>query len=814
MQYTFKYGYIYILCLFISSIGYAQVAPLTNDALLEKLASYSKTNPSNLLFVHTDKTLYTNNETIWFSAYLLRSESTGPGSHTILSAALVREDNRNVQLQSKYLMQDGLSFGSLTLPDSIPPGNYQLIASTNVLDEAGMPIAVFSQPVTIKSITQQNFNASLILLDTLLTNGMVRAKLTVNITVPVGKEKISVDYRVGKGISRSVALNENSYIIAIPEEELSQAQPMLMTSIRYNNQVQHLNIRLPHPLAKGIHVRFFPEGGNLTDGLLSTIAWEAKTSGGLPIPVRGILYKNNLPVDTLNTNSYGIGRFDLKADRNSNYKLKLSDQHDLERDTLYTLPEATQDGIVIQLQEAVVNDTLHMVIYSHTAKTVRVLVHDYRDPYASFTIKAQPQGIRASIALQAIPKGLKTITVLDEQGRPLAERIFFAHYDQRVNAVIKTGKNSYSRKDSVHLSLRLTDPAGKPLRGIVSIAVVQDNRIEGSKQRDIESYVYLDDPLGSLPRDPAGRGILNKQYLEDILLVKGWRRYTWMDLTDTNAKDLITHHTQPAAITGKVFFRNKPLNKPVEINILRDTRFDVITSGNDGSFVLDMDKLIITEGSSIVLNVNGKNSDDYTFKFQDPYQAMNDSIARHISIPPSGLVKLKANSNDQVLDGMQRMIALQPVTITANRNDGRLFGTKRGPNKCGDYVCVADILNCPFHAADFYNRPPIIGEEYKVYTGSKFMSKTTYLGCQTNKSLFTVNGIYLSREFYGVNDNPDYLSEPQFVSTLFWRPGEIISPEGNNLSFVAGDITGPFRVVVQGLAGTDVLFGEGSFVVK
>jgi hypothetical protein len=113
-------------------------------------------------------------------------------------------------------MQDGLSFGSLSLPDSIPPGSYQFIASTNVLDGFGKPLALFSQLLTIKSITQQNFNASLALLDTIVTNSSVRAKITVNITVPADKEKISVDYRAGKGISRSVVLNENSYIITIP----------------------------------------------------------------------------------------------------------------------------------------------------------------------------------------------------------------------------------------------------------------------------------------------------------------------------------------------------------------------------------------------------------------------------------------------------------------------------------------------------------------------------------------------------------------------------------------------------------------------
>lgn len=71
-------------------------------------------------------------------------------------------------------MAQGLAFGSLALPDIIPPGNYQLIASTNVLGPDSLPLAVYTQSITIKSITQQDFTATLSLIDTVVTDGAVR----------------------------------------------------------------------------------------------------------------------------------------------------------------------------------------------------------------------------------------------------------------------------------------------------------------------------------------------------------------------------------------------------------------------------------------------------------------------------------------------------------------------------------------------------------------------------------------------------------------------------------------------------------------
>jgi hypothetical protein len=42
------------------------------DSISLKMARYASSKNNDLLFVHTDKHIYTNNEFIWFSAWLLR----------------------------------------------------------------------------------------------------------------------------------------------------------------------------------------------------------------------------------------------------------------------------------------------------------------------------------------------------------------------------------------------------------------------------------------------------------------------------------------------------------------------------------------------------------------------------------------------------------------------------------------------------------------------------------------------------------------------------------------------------------------------
>lgn len=799
------------ICFLLIGAAYAQ-SQITDSLILEKFELHSRLNPSNLLFVHTDKTIYTNNETVWFSAYLIESDRAYSQRHSILSIAIVAEDSREVILQKNYLMKNGLSFGSVLLSDSIPPGNYQFIASTNVLDKNGKPIAVFTQALTIKSITLNSFNASLSLLDSVVTNGFIRASLNVSPKESSPKSKIQyvVTYRVGKGKKQTAVLkqNERSHTLFIPASELVQANPTLLTTVTFDKEVQHLSVKLPELNLSQMDIRFFPEGGNLVNGLPGIIAWEAKTGQNVPIKLQGILCRNGIPFDTILTNSYGLGSFKLRPDPESIYTLKIPANNYFKKDTIYTLPKALNDGVILRLSDAIVNDTLKLNLYSKSVRPVRVLIHNYNKVFAFFKIQAIPNGTKVSIALPSLPKGISTVTILDDIGRPLAERLFFAHYDEQIKALIQTAKLVYNRKEKVHVKLKLTEKNGKPVEGIVSVAVVQDNRIESNKQQDIESYVYLNYHLGNLPKDPSGRSYTNKDYLEDIMLVKGWSRFTWQNLLQVTPQDTLV--TQTPQLRGRVTHNNKLLKKPVKVSVIRDSLFALLTTADDGSFDIQEDQLLTTEGRTVLASVNEKNKIGFVIETDNPFIEISQKLADQIDYQTPRLGLLSQTSSDLQLKGIERTIALQEVIVDGDKNDYSLYGMNgSGPNACGDYVCVFGILNCANHAGGL---PPIKGQKYR---------NVVYQGCILERSsneemtIFKLNPVFTAREFYGVNTDPAGLIEPQFLSTLFWSPGLMNNAKGETeFSFFTGDITGKFRIIVQGAGINDVIFGESSFMVK
>lgn len=793
----------YAVFLLFTSHAFSQTKGINPDTLQAKLNLYSKVNAAGLLYVHTDKTLYTNNEPIWFAGYLINNGLGNFDDHTIISVSLMREDDRKIVCEQQNIMKQGLGNGSLIIPDNVPPGNYLFNACTNVLDQHGKPVAVFSQPVTIKSIADRRFNATLALLDTVAVNGFIRASVVLNIKDEKRYGKPIIAYTAGSGKTERITLSDkqSSAGFDIPVSQIKGVDPILLTEVTYNYDTIYLSIKLPKVQAKGLNIRFFPEGGNLAEGLESIVAIEATTKAGLQVPLTGILFKDDKPINTLSTNSYGVGRFSLKPDKGSHYSFKVKANNYLDRDSIYPLPNVIENGVIMRFNQAVVNDTLRVTLYSKVQRKVQVLVHNYKEAFTIFDSEAYPEGKKISLVLPTLPKGVATVTLLDEESRPIAERLFFAHYDNKITATIRTVKPIYNKRDSVAVTLSLKDHKGIPLQGLLSVAAVQENRMERIKKQDIESYVYLNHDLGNLPVDPLGRGFDNKPYLEDVFLTRGWRRYSWQSLMQSKATDTLSMGPSPL-IRGNLVYDGKPLKKPRDIVVFRHTVLSKFSTEKDGSFILKQDQLEVEEGKNVRLWVALGNEKGYDLRVTNPFAEINNRIAEEAVVISRGFTKSAESSADQQLKGFENSILLKEANIRAEKPNDFMIGHA---NACGDYVCVFGILNCRNHSPwNSKVRPPVKGE---------VTSEGVYQGCTTNGQ--QVPAVFMAREFYGLNREPDGVLEPQFLSTLFWKPGLVTNEKGETtFSFFTGDITGKFKIIVQGIGENNVINAVGDLTVK
>jgi len=101
------------------------------------------------LFLHTDKAIYVNNEYIWFSAYLLNTTTTDTAAHTLYTVLCERNKQEPV-LAERFLVRYGFGQGAILLPDSLPAGEYNLLAYLNG-DSIQHRSPLFHQPISVRS---------------------------------------------------------------------------------------------------------------------------------------------------------------------------------------------------------------------------------------------------------------------------------------------------------------------------------------------------------------------------------------------------------------------------------------------------------------------------------------------------------------------------------------------------------------------------------------------------------------------------------------------------------------------------------------
>lgn len=811
------YYLLLIICLFNTNV-YCQT---DNAGLIQqKIEAFNKAQFRAPLFLHIDKTVYTENEPIWFSAYLLNNDSVDFSKHKVLHLFLFRQDDRSVALSGKFKIEKGMSAGDIILPDSIPAGKYELFAYTNIMDGNNKPATTFRTPITIKSTSVPRFKSSIELLDSAVNGESIRARLAVNMDSKNKTYPIAY-FTAGEDTLQVVKIKKNETIVDIPTTYLAANKPVLHTTVKYNNQVQHLNTILPRSAKKNLHVSFFPESGDLVAGLPSLVAIEVKDEEGNPVSLTGYLYKGDSIVDTIETNSNGTGKFNIIPENNYVYSVKIKSSAHLAKDTVYNLPKLSKNKLTFHLPEAVTDDTLRLHLFNKRkdATFLQILIRNHNGFYILFKAKTTARDT-LKIPLNKLPKGIATLTILDELNRPLGERLFFAHYSKGIKADINLNKSTYGTRTEVEAHITVKDSSRKPLKGLFSIAVVQSNRVESSF-KFIDDYVYLEKGF-EVPVQITHSGwpnYNNKDLLEDVLLVKGWRRYTWTDIMQTDSRDSIQESEIPSII-GHVKKFKKTLKEPVELALLGGDNLNVIKTGKEGAFKLDNEHLFVSgSNNKLTLMVSTGKNNGFSIGLEDPSSGINRKLAKDIKIGGPLGAKGLSKSQDGALGGVENVFQLEEVTVNGSRGNTSLYAYKGkpGPNACGDYVDDAGFLNYEYSSNRYQ---PVVGKRYEKRIDLSAdrvrfrVEPVVYYGCQTEEytGALEVAGIYSEREFYGADIAQ---SEPQYLSTLCWKSQVLTDHEGKaQIKFNTGDIKDEFSVVVQGITNNEVFSKLKTFIVK
>ena len=114
----------------VSSFAQSETENATLQSFADRLEKFGQKVPQEQIFIHTDNTCYFLGDTLYFKAYVHRSDTGAPSNLSgLLYAELLNQDGYLVERQLIEL-KEGQGHGSFCLADTLYGGFYELRAYT------------------------------------------------------------------------------------------------------------------------------------------------------------------------------------------------------------------------------------------------------------------------------------------------------------------------------------------------------------------------------------------------------------------------------------------------------------------------------------------------------------------------------------------------------------------------------------------------------------------------------------------------------------------------------------------------------------
>jgi hypothetical protein len=773
------------------------------DALDSSLTQYSAGQQPTDLFLHIDKTVYVRQENIWFSAYMLNLAPLDV-QHTLYTL-LVEEATKKIVLSERWVLEEGLGGGSLFLPDSLPTGEYRLLAYTNSYFNHQQQ-AIFQQPISIKASESTAFRLSQV--PTLSSARPIDDSVHITYKVLTGYGglasggELSYTLRAGDVTLQSGKQKINPFgevFFRLLRQQVLGKRLQLQATITRDKEKQTIQTEVPL-FQEAAFIRLYPESGNLVHGHASKTAIEIKNGQGIPIATKGHLLANGDPVAAFQTDLTGTGIIYWQPQHNTVYTLQLADSS---RYLVYQIPSIAASGYSLHLKEAVIEDTAFQVEIGTPGKSsLHLIAHNYRTNFFSGSLRTVGERSSLRLSTAEMPEGVVTLTLFDGAGVPRAERAVYIKKSTSLRVQLTTDSLLYHHRSKLQLKVKVTNQQGTPVKSIFSLACVLASRLDTTRAADIVRFQHFDRFLPA-PAVMPGRDYFNRPVnIEQLLLTRYWTRYKW-EAVSTSPPYI--PQADKICEVGHVLYKDRSVKKPVSLMIINSFNTFTLVTDSAGFFKVPPQVLTVEAGKKVIILVSDtKNFADYSIKIQNTCLQVDTALSK-INWPEPGY--LKADLSVQEQEHLKR--ALQAVVVTAKRQESFSSGTFKSTT-CNDWVCMYNVLNCRNHPT---GTQPVSGMIYN-YGGRQVV----YESCKGEEKppgfMQQVNGTAWPKEFYVADYEKFNPTEPEVMSTLFWTFKVLTDEQGEaTLQFSTNDLNGRFTCVLQGYSTEGAISGKTFFKV-
>ncbi|MCR5887851.1 MG2 domain-containing protein [Hymenobacter sp. J193] len=344
-------------------------------------------------------------------------------------------------------------------------------------------------------------------------------------------------------------------------------------------------------------LQFFPEGGNLVQGLTSTVGFKATDNKGRGVAVEGkVLTAQGAVVAQFKSLRFGMGNFRFTPKAGVAYTAVVS--LDKRPAVTYPLPRVYEQGYVLHVENSSAT-ALTVTVNSGNAQPERValLVHSRQQ----VAVAAQQQLVNGQAVFTIDPSrlldGVSHLTVFNEAQQPVCERLYFQPPRQTLTITARPDKTAYAAREKASIQLTTGTSSGT-LPANLSMAVYRLDSLTTALTPDINSYLWLSADLRGTVEQPAYYfSAATPEVAEatnNLMLTQGWSRFSWSQvLASTPPRFEHLPELNGLLVRGRL---SKPGSQgPAGITTYlsspsRIVRLQNAVSGPDGSFLFELNR--------------------------------------------------------------------------------------------------------------------------------------------------------------------------------------------------------------------------------
>lgn len=686
--------------------------------ILRQLEKYRLGYPQEKVHLHLDKPYYAIGDNIWFKAYVVTAEKNELSDLSKVLYVELINDKDSIKKSLKIPLNMGLCSGDFNLTDSLREGNYRIRAYTTWMRNFGEDY-FFDKTISIgnsisntvltkvdysysKEARGQKVNALINYSD---MNGEPLAGKEVNY-------QIELDFRSilkGKGITDSKGDLQISFINNQP---FVLKSGRIMTTIRLDEKrVLSKNFPVKSTSSES-DVQFFPESGDLINGISTQVGFKAVSSDGLGIPVSGyISNQNNERIAEFKSEFAGMGAFSIRPNSNDIYTATIRFEDGSEK--AFKLPRVKSQGYVLRADNSDKEELKIRVFTSITAREddeLTLVAQTNGQVHFVSRNKLVSKTFNANIPKSRFPTGILQLTLFSPQNEPVAERLVFINHSDFLQIGINSNKAEYSKREKTKLEFNIGTPEGIATIGSFSVAVIDESKVpyDDASETTIISNLLLSSDLKGFIEKPNYYFTDVDQHkirqLDYLMLTQGWRRFEWKNIMADAYPSLVYRPETNMQISGKVISLS---GRPVAGG--KVTLFS--SAGN--VFLLDT-----------LTNANGEfNFDNLYFNDSTKFiiQARNEKDKKNVEIrldriPPQLVTKnkneamLEVNVNQSILPYLKnsrnqydelrkyglisRNIMLEEVKIVEKKQEVKNSTNLNGAGRADAVITAAQLENC------------------------------------------------------------------------------------------------------------------------